>query len=447
MQERIYIDRMAQGPEAVGRLSSGKAVFVPGAAPGDVALVDVVEEKAKFARANLVSLVESSQVRVRPQWGEPVADALAPWQHLDYSYQLEAKRANVLSSLTRIGGYNIEEANSLVLPVQASKRRWGYRNKLEFGVGKDSTNRLFLGFTALDSSEVLLSPQCPLGVRTIENAGKSLQGALRYVQGSTDLGIFRVGIRSSLRTGETEIALWTPPSSFPRAEVVNTLGSALRNTSIVRVLADPGKARKIKKVEVLSGKGCWSESLSSVLFKASAPSFFQVNTAQAEKLVKFVIEHLGGAFDEDGPYGLDDLRIADLYAGGGTFSIPLALAGADVTAVEAEGSSVRDLRRNAETNGVYVDAVGGDVARILPTLTALDALVVDPPRSGLAESVIDDIASIAPQKLFYISCNPATWARDVMRFDQKGFHLSAVQPVDLFPQTYHVEVASCFIPS
>ena len=240
-------------------------------------------------------------------------------------------------------------------------------------------------------------------------------------------------------------SLWTKPSGFPRAAAAKMLKSCLRTTSVVRVIADPGKARKIKGLEVLDGKGHWEEQLGAARYIASAPSFFQVNTAQAEKLVNCAIEALGGTVGEEGPEGLDGMLVADLYAGCGTFGVAMGQAGADVIAVESAGSSVRDLRRNAEANYVDIDVIGGDAARELPELGGLDALVVDPPRAGLADGVPADIAAARPTRVVYISCNPATWARDVRRFEQVGYRLESVQPVDLFPQTYHVEVASCFV--
>ena len=206
----------------------------------------------------------------------------------------------------------------------------------------------------------------------------------------------------------------------------------------MRVLADPGKARKIKGVETLEGRGYWRERIGEAEFSTQAPSFFQVNTAQAGKLVDIVMRELG---DVNGAY------VADLYAGGGTFSIPLALAGADVVAVESAGSSVRDLRRNADANGVEIEVVGGDAARELAELEGVEALVVDPPRAGLADGVPAQIAELGPERVAYVSCNPSTWARDVERFAQCGYRLTSVQPVDMFPQTYHVEIASIFQPA
>ena len=308
----------------------------------------------------------------------------------------------------------------------------------------DERGTFQLGFHREGAHDIASPGACPLAHDAIAKAPKALRGALRFAQGSADLGIFRVGVRHSLRTGDLEVALWTSPGSFPRGHIAKTVKSAVKATSIVRVMADPGKARKIKGVETLDGKGCWEEQLGDARYLASAPSFFQVNTAQAEKLVACVIEGLGGRMGEDGPEGLDDLLIADLYAGGGTFSVPLAQAGAEVLAVEAAGSSVRDLRRNADMNRVDVEVIGGDAARELPELGGLDALVVDPPRAGLADGVVESIAAAAPERVAYVSCNPATWARDVARFEDQGYRLASVQPVDMFPQTYHVEVASVF---
>ena len=444
MEETLRIERMGNGAEAVGRLASGKTVFVAGGAPGDAVRVEVVEVKATFARARIVAVEEPSPLRAEPRCPHGDACGGCPWQHLSYEAQLEAKRANVVGALVHTARLEAARAEDLVRPCLPSKRQWGYRNKLELGAARAENGEFLLGFHREGTHEIATPAVCPLAHDAVAKAPKALRGALRFAQGSADLGIFRVGVRHSVRTRETEIALWTKPGAFPRAHVAKTLKSALKATSIVRVLADPGRARKIKGVETLDGKGCWGEELADARFLTSAPSFFQVNTAQAEKLAAEVVEGLGGRMGEEGPEGLDGLLVADLYAGGGTFSVPLARAGADVVAIEAAGSSVRDLRRNAEMNGVDIEVVGGDAARELPELGGLDALVVDPPRAGLADGVAESIAEAAPARVAYVSCNPATWARDVARFEQNGYRLARAQPVDLFPQTHHVEVASLF---
>ncbi len=431
MTEQITLERMGNDACAIGHLENGKTVFVAGGAPGDMALVEVTEEKAAFARARIVELREASPLRV--SLACPFADRCGgcPWQHLSYDAQLSAKRENVVAALIRIAHFDPQIADELVKAPLGSKREWGYRNKLELSALNDSRGHLSLGFCAEGSHELTFVERCPLANRLLEKSPKALRGALRYLQGNSDLGIFRVGVRGSIRTKDLEIALWTKPSAFPRAAAAKTLRNALpQASSIVRVLADPGKSRAVKKVEVLYGKGMWEERLSGNTFFTSAPSFFQVNTAQAEKLVEQVVEGLEN---------VKGLLIGDLYAGGGTFSIPLAKAGAQVIAIEVAGSSVRDLRRNAQINNADIDVIGDDAARALKEIGGLDALVVDPPRAGLADGVVEDIAAAAPARIAYVSCNPTTWARDVARFEANGYALRSVQPVDLFPQTFHVE--------
>lgn len=435
MNHTVIVERMAYGADAIGHLPEGKTVFIEGGVPGDTVEVALTEEKQSFARATIARIVEASPDRVQPESPIDQVCGTAPWQCMRYEAQLSAKRQNVVGALVHTAHVDSERAEALVRECAPSKRMWGYRNKLEIATGIDGQGHFELGFHREGTGEFVPCDSSRLAHKQIEKAPKALRGAIRYAQGDQDLGIFRIGVRHSMVTGELEVALWTKPGSFPRGLFAKTLSTAVKTTSVVRVLADPGKARKIKGVEILDGRGYWRERIGDVQYSTQAPSFFQVNTAQAGKLVSFVLEGLG---DLDGAY------VADLYAGGGTFSIPLALAGADVVAVESAKSSVRDLRFNADSNGVDIDVVGGDAARELAMLEDLDALVVDPPRAGLADGVVGDIASTGASTIAYVSCDPATWARDVARFEQTGYQLRSAQPVDMFPQTYHVEVVSFF---
>ena len=435
MNAVVKVERMAYSADAVGHLPDGKTVFVEGGAPGDVVEVEVVEERKTFARARIARIVEASPVRVAPASAVDLACGTAPWQHLAYEAQVQAKRDNVVDALERTAHLDAAVAESLVQPCVACKREWGYRNKLELGCFADESGRFSVGFHREGSDELVSADSSGLVHKQIQKLPKALRGAIRYAQGSRDLGIHRIGVRHSLATGDLEVALWTKPGAFPRSTFAKAITSACKATGVIRVLAEPGKARKVKGVEVLEGRGRWRERVGDVELAAQAPAFFQVNTAQAKRLVDLVIQGLG---DVDGAY------IADLYSGGGMFSVPLALAGAEVVAVESSGPAVRDLRHNADANGVDIEVIGGDAARELQTLGELDALVVDPPRAGLAESVVGDIAAAAPERLAYVSCNPSTWARDVERLGHAGYKLVEATPVDLFPQTYHVELVSFF---
>lgn len=430
---RTTITGMAYGPNAVGRADDGKVVFVAGAAPGDVVEAEITREAKGFREAVVKEIVEPSPLRVQPPCPYSGVCGGCPWMHLGYEAQLEAKRANVVSQLTRIGGIPRERAEELVSACVGSKRQLGYRNKLELAAGRDARGLFMLGFHEQGGKLAAAPKTCLLGAKGIEKAPGALRGALSFLQGADDLGIFRVGIRRSVRTRETEIALWTAPSGFPRKIAADTLSSALKCTSIVRVMADAGKARKVKKVEALYGRGNWGETLLGNEYRVSAPSFFQVNTAQAEKMIELVIDGL-----EIGP----DSVVADLYCGAGTFTLPLAQRADFVYAVESAASSVRDLRRNMEGIDGEIEVIGGDSARELPTLGELDALVVDPPRAGLGKGVPESIAASRAKRVAYVSCDPATWARDIARFAQVGYELERATPVDLFPQTYHIETVS-----
>lgn len=436
MTETIQLTSLSYGSAAVGRTANGKVVFVEKGCPEDVVEVEITNETPTYCQGAIVSVLEQSPYRTTPACPYQNQCGGCPWMQVRYTKQLEAKKENVIAQLIKIANIPAEQANQLVEPCKPSKHELGYRNKLEFGCSIDSQQGLQLGFRQ-EHTSVLFSPDsCLLAARGIEKAPKALRGALRYLQGKRHLDIFRVGIRRSVRTKETEIALWTPPSAFPRKIVADTLSSALSCTSIVRVMAHPGKQRKIKGVEALFGKGCWSENLADFTFRVSAPSFFQVNTHQAERMITAVCDGLN----------LDkNATVADLYCGAGSFTLPLAKRVKKVYAVEAASSSVQDLRRNLDAaNLTNVAVIGGDSARELPRLGQLDALVVDPPRAGLARGVAEDIAQAAPQKLAYISCDPATWARDVKRLQAVGYSLVKALPYDLFPQSYHIETVSFF---
>lgn len=435
MSEQVEITALAYGGDGVGRLPDGRAVFVPRTCPGDVVCVQVRQSKERFARGTLEQLVQASPLRVHPACEEAAAGRCGgcPWAHISYEEQLVWKRRSLVDALTRIAKFDAADVEQLVAPIVASKRQWGYRNKVEFEVGQDVAGRFTLGMHAASGAFNPLAA-CDLVNKKFRKAPKALTGALRFLQGGEDLGIERVGLRVSERTGDVEVALWTRTGRFPRAQAAKIVADALpvKRPGVSRVLLKgQAKERKVTGVESLAGHSCWSELVGEMRMYFSAPSFFQVNTAGAEELISLVLEGL----DVD---GLD--TVLDLYAGAGTFTLPLAAEVMNVTAVESYGSSVRDLRRNLEKNELYAEVVGGDVARDLPGVGHVDACVIDPPRNGLAPAALDALLAIGAPKIAYVSCNPTTLARDIAQIVQRGgYKLSSCTPVDMFPQTYHVE--------
>lgn len=429
----LDIERLAYGGDAIGRMPDGRTAFVRGACPGDKVAVRVIEERDRFVRTEVADVITPSTSRVAPQCPYFGVCGGCTWQHISYAAQTEAKRGFVVDALERIG--RINNAEDLVAATIPSPREYGYRNKVEL-VLDPTDERVRLGYHQLASDKIVPVELCPLLPKRLLKAPKALAGALRYIAGSGSLDLVRVGIRAAVNTRDVEIALWTAPGAFPRSAVAKTLSSALSASSIVRVLTKgPAKERRVSGVEVLSGKGFWRERLAGNAMSISAPSFFQVNTPGAEALVGLVME----ALQADGTD-----RVLDLYSGAGTFTLPLAASAGEVVAVEAAGSAVRDLRRNLEENQLWAEVVGGDAAREIGQLGHFDSVVVDPPRAGLGAEVISGLATLKPRTIAYVSCDPATLARDAARLTESGYALSAATPVDLFPQTYHVETVARF---
>jgi len=431
----LDIESLAYGGDAIGRLEDGRTAFVRGACPGDRVRVEIDEDRDRFVKAHVTEVVSPSPERVAPPCPYFGECGGCSWQHVAYGAQCESKRQSVADALERIG--RIPGARELVSPTVASKREYGYRNKVEL-VLDPSSARPTLGFHRAGSDKVVPVDSCLLLPKKHQKAPRALGGSLRYLAGESDLGLVRVGYRVAVRTSDVEVALWAAPGAFPRNAVARTLKQAVPATSIVRVLTKgPSKERSVSGVESLLGRGNWRERLGAFDYMVSAPSFFQVNTRAAESLVELVMSALQ-------PDGSD--RALDLYAGAGTFTLPLAEHAGEVVAVESAGSAVRDLRRNLESNQLWADVVGGDAAREIAALGHFDIVVVDPPRSGLAPQVVAALAASRPRDIAYVSCDPATLARDARSLVDAGYELVSATPVDLFPQSYHIETVAHFRP-
>ncbi len=430
---KLYIESLAYGGDAIAHLSDGRAAFVTGGCPGDTVDAEVTSDQGRFVRATVREVLEPSPDRVKPPCPYFGVCGGCNWQHIRYELQLSSKRTAVVDALTRIG--RIPDADSLVAETVPSPQQYNYRNKVELVVDM-GTGRPRLGFHRAGSDGFVPVESCLLLPTAHVKDPKALSGALRYIAGEQDLGISRVGIRVASHTKDVEIALWSSPGAFPRRMAATTLGTAVNATSIVRVLVKgESKARKVTGVEVLSGAGSWRERLLGTMMTISAPSFFQVNTKAAEKLLGLALEGL--AVD-----GTD--RVLDLYSGAGTFTLPLAEIAGETVAVESASSAVKDLRRNLENAQVWADVIGGDASRELVTIGHVDALVVDPPRSGLQPDAVANIAATGASRIAYVSCDPTTLARDAKALLENGYRLEVATPVDLFPQTYHVETVAIF---
>ena len=315
LELELTCERMSYGPDAVAHDADGRAVFVSGAVAGDRVRAVIDRDEGRWAHARATELLEPSADRVTPACPYAGACGGCPWAGLSYEAQARAKRAGVVDALARIARLGEERAEGLVAPLVSPGEPWGYRNKVELAVA-DAGGRPALGMHAARGEGVVRVRGCKLLDRAHEGAVRSVAGALSFLAGRHQVEIERVGIRVSRRTRDVEVALWTRPGAFPRAQAAKVLADALRPTSVVRVMQKgPAKARRIAGVEALSGAGSWGEIVGEERMRVSAPSFFQVNTRGAEKLVELVLEALRPGPDEEA---------MDLYCGAGTFTLPLA---------------------------------------------------------------------------------------------------------------------------
>lgn len=427
-REQVTIESLAHGGDGVARLADGRTVFVPYTCPGDRAAITITEDHGRWLRGLVEDIKVGSPDRVSapcPYFG---ACGGCQWQHISYARQLVAKRQTLVDALTRIG--HIEDPS--VEDTIPSPAEYGYRNKIELGVAAGGRG-LVAGFTRARSHELLPIDACLLLPKRAQRLPKSVAGALKFLSSRGASGFVRASVRVAT-TGDIAVDAWTSPGPFPRAVAARVLADATGAKTVTRTIvrSDPEK-RDIAGVEVYSGGGLWHERLGGDDYWLSAPSFFQVNTRAAEPLRQIALEML----QLDGT-----MRVADLYAGAGTFTLPMAREAGEVVAVEASRYALSDLRRNLEEADLDADVVPGDAAYALPELGHLDAALIDPPRSGLSDKAMRALEGARIGRIVYVSCDPATLARDVAKLAEAGYTAKRFVPVDLFPQTHHLETVA-----
>ena len=432
MTENLTIESMAYQGAGVAHAQDGKAVFVEGAVVGDVIMPLTLQSQSSYDKCVSFELLEPSPKRMEVRCPHANLCDGCPWQILAYDEQLQWKQRFVIDAYERIG--KIPNSKELVKACVPSPLQWYYRNKVELNAFIQE-GKLGLGLRKKASHEHVRIDQCLLMQKSLKDLPKKIAGALNYSLKDAQNDLVRVAVRSSANTGATELALFMVPSGVNRSLLAKTLSQNAQLSSIVRAITEGEvAARKVKQVEVLSGAGHWKEELAHNTYKISAPSFFQINSAIAELMVA----HLEGLLDK---LGIDSsASVADLYSGAGTFTLPLARRFEHVIAIESYGSSIRDLRRNLEEAGLDAEVIGGDVARELPQLEPVELAIIDPPRSGLRPEAVEALLNYQAPYLVYVSCNPATMARDIGLLTRDTYQLVNATPFDQFPQSYHVEI-------
>ncbi|HEY7021333.1 MAG TPA: 23S rRNA (uracil(1939)-C(5))-methyltransferase RlmD [Ktedonobacterales bacterium] len=442
----LELTDLTTGGDALGR-HDGQAVFVVGALPGELVRARVTQERKGFARAEVVEILRASPDRVTPPWPELGASGGFQWQFLAYPAQLRWKTRIVREQLARIGHFAQPDVRPMIgMPDGADL--WAYRTVTQFAIGADGA----IGFRRVGSHDVIDMPDCPLAHPALATIYRDIRTWLRRTWGAHAaevIGRFslRIGLDIDLGGAETDA---TPDavSGMLTLEAGPGLDMDMRQAICDRALASSPKLVGALLLDatgrrrlVLAGRDSVYERAMNRTFRVSAGSFFQVNATQTATLLQ---QALDAAAIRPGERALDG------YSGVGLFSLFLAERAQHVWAIESAQSAVVDARANAETNGVENIAIlEGQVERVIDRLVRagerIDVALVDPPRAGCDARVLRAIQELAPRALVYVSCDPATLARDLRLFcDTGAYRLAWVQPVDMFPGSAHIEcVALC----
>jgi 23S rRNA (uracil1939-C5)-methyltransferase len=427
----LTVDRLAHGGAGVARLD-GYVVFVRGAVPGDRVRARVTKSKRSFAEADSVELLEPSSERVEPVAPHPGA----PWQVLPYERQLREKEDQVRDALERIGRFEAPPVEPIVPAVEQLR----YRNKLEYSFGEDDGGELVLGFhhpgrfDLIDDVETdILASERVEAIREAVKAWCRAEGLSAWDRRSQQGLLRNLVVREGRRTGQLQARVVTSPgSSFRVAELA---AATPADSFLWTRAASVAETTRDGETEVIKGKAHLEEELSGLRFRISPDAFFQTNTEMAERLY-------GAAAELAGLTGRE--RVLDLFCGIGTIALALALDAGEVWGVEIVEEAVADAIENARLNGVdNAHFFAGDVRLAMRPLLEQsgqpDVVVVDPPRAGLSQKVVRRILEAEAKRIVYVSCNATTLAPNARQLADAGYELKTVRPVDMFPQTPHIE--------
>lgn len=443
--------------EGVGR-ADGYTLFVPGALPGEKISARVLKTKKQYGYAKMQTLLESSPARVDAPCEIFDRCGGCQIQHMDYAAQLEWKRQQVVNSLERIGKLNVRslegaadvgatEAGGILVPsTLGMSEPWRYRNKAQVPMGQEH-GRLIGGFYARGSHRIVDMQTCIIQheandemVEAVKEIGREL-GISAYDE-ETGRGLLRhVVVKVAFATGEKMVVLVTNGDRLPEAE--RWIEAIRERVPSVRSICQNVNTRQTNVIfgdvtRVLWGEEVIHDYIGDVKFAISARSFYQVNPAQTEVLYGKTLEYAGLTGNE---------TVIDAYCGIGTISLFLAQKAKKVYGVEIVKEAIEDARKNAELNGFAnaefeVGASEDVIPRWREQGVKPDVIVVDPPRKGCDARLLDTIIEMKPERVVYVSCNPATLARDLRVLEDGGFKTVKVQPVDMFPQTVHVEAVA-----
>ncbi|NLP41216.1 MAG: 23S rRNA (uracil(1939)-C(5))-methyltransferase RlmD [Veillonellaceae bacterium] len=434
----VDIISLGHSGEGVGRYQDF-TIFVPHALPGEQAIVKITEVKKNYAKGQMIKTQSASLDRITPQCFIYSKCGGCQLQHLNYEAQLRVKRQQVVDAVSRIGKLD----NIAIHPTLGAQEPWYYRNKMQFPVGTEE-GEVAIGCFQQGTHSIVNTDNCYIQHNYNNKIAREMRRLITQLGISpydekTGTGIVRHVLgRVGVQTGEVMVVIVTAIDKLPYAEkIIEALKG--RIPGLVSIIQNINNKRTNvimgDKTITLWGRDTITDKLGEFKFEISARSFFQVNTAQAEALYDKAVEYAALTGRE---------TVVDAYCGTGTITLFLARHAAKVYGIEIVKPAILDARRNAANNNVTnTEFIVGDAIEIMPDLFKQgirpDVIVVDPPRAGCDKLVLETFVNMNPERIVYVSCNPATLARDLAVLDEYGYKTREIQPVDMFPQTFHVE--------
>lgn len=446
----VEITDIGVSGEGIGHVD-GYTLFIKDAVIGDVVEAKVMKAKKNYGYARLMKVITPSEYRVEPKCVFARRCGGCQIQEMSYDRQLVFKDQKIRGNLERIGGFTKDQIDTVMQPVVGMEHPFGYRNKAQFPFGTDKEGNPITGFYAGRTHDIIANTDCALGV---EQNKEILEIILQYMRENkiksydekTGKGLIRHAlIRYGFKTKEIMVCLVINGKKLPKAE--RLIEKLIQIEGMTSITISPNTRRDNvimgDSYEILWGQGYITDYIGNVKYQISPLSFYQVNPVQTEKLYGLALEYADLKGDE---------TVWDLYCGIGTISLFLAQKAKQVYGVEIVPQAIDDAKENAKINAIdNAEFFVGKAEEVLPEYYAeyerehngetahADVIVVDPPRKGCDETLLETIVKMQPEKVVYVSCDSATLARDLKYLCANGYEIKMCRGVDQFPQSVHVE--------
>ena len=446
----VEITDIGVSGEGIGHVD-GYTLFIKDAVIGDVVEAKVMKAKKNYGYARLMKVITPSEYRVEPKCAFARRCGGCQIQEMSYDRQLMFKDQKIRGNLERIGGFTKEQIDAVMQPVVGMEHPFGYRNKAQFPFGTDKEGNPITGFYAGRTHDIIANTDCALGV---EQNQEILEIILQYMRENkiksydekTGKGLIRHAlIRYGFKTKEIMVCLVVNGKKLPKVE--RLIEKLIQIEGMTSITISPNTRRDNvimgDSYEILWGQGYITDYIGNVKYQISPLSFYQVNPVQTEKLYGLALEYADLKGDE---------TVWDLYCGIGTISLFLAQKAKQVYGVEIVPQAIDDAKENAKINAIdNAEFFVGKAEEVLPEYYAeyerehngetahADVIVVDPPRKGCDETLLETIVKMQPEKVVYVSCDSATLARDLKYLCANGYEIKMCRGVDQFPQSVHVE--------